>query len=53
MARRGDTVTTLAERINFPAAELARYNGVPVNASLNKGALLALPRRVAWMERSP
>ncbi|MBT0956342.1 peptidoglycan DD-metalloendopeptidase family protein [Alphaproteobacteria bacterium KMM 3653] len=46
VARRGDTVTDVANRIGLPVDELARYNGVPVDAKLNRGELLALPRRV-------
>ena len=47
VARRGDTVTTLASRIGLPAAELARFNGLPAEAPLRDGELVALPRRVA------
>ena len=47
VARRGDTVSTLATRIGLPAAELARYNGLPADAPLRDGELVALPRRVA------
>ncbi|WP_068117072.1 M23 family metallopeptidase [Tropicimonas marinistellae] len=52
VARRGDTVADVAARLGTIAPEeLARYNGVPVNAPLNQGEILALPRRVA--EPSP
>ncbi|MEM6739803.1 MAG: LysM peptidoglycan-binding domain-containing protein, partial [Pseudomonadota bacterium] len=51
VARRGDTVTDVAERIGLPAEELARFNGAPANAVLNNGEVLALPRRVS--EPSP
>ncbi|MFD0978483.1 peptidoglycan DD-metalloendopeptidase family protein [Tropicimonas aquimaris] len=52
VARRGDTVADVATRLGTVSAdELARYNGVPVNAPLNQGEVLALPRRVA--EPSP
>jgi lipoprotein NlpD len=52
IARRNDTVTDVAARLGtVPAEELARYNGVPVNARLNQGEVLALPRRVS--EPSP
>lgn len=47
VARRGDTVSTLASRIGLPAAELARFNGLPADAPLRDGELVALPRRVA------
>lgn len=51
VARRGDTLSSLASRIGLPLAELARYNGVPQDASLNKGEVIALPTRVT--EPSP
>ena len=47
VARRGDTVTTLANRIGLAPAELARYNGLPVDAGLREGELVVLPRRVS------
>ncbi|MBT2131172.1 peptidoglycan DD-metalloendopeptidase family protein [Aliiroseovarius lamellibrachiae] len=46
LARRGDTVAQVAERIGVPAAELARYNGIAADSVLRKDELLALPRRV-------
>ena len=51
MARRGDTVSTVAARIGLPESELAARNAVPPGAPLNAGAVLLLPRRVA--EPSP
>lgn len=52
VAQRGDTVASVASRLgSIGAEELARYNGMPVNAPLNQGEVLALPRRVA--EPSP
>ncbi len=51
LARRGDTVADVATRIGLPPEELARFNGAPVDAVLNRGEVLALPRRVA--EPSP
>ncbi len=47
VARRGDTVTSLATRIGLPPTELARFNGLPENAALNNGEVVVLPRRVA------
>lgn len=47
VARQGDTVTTVAGRIGMPAEELARFNGLPVDARLRDGEVLALPRRVS------
>ncbi|KIT14663.1 peptidoglycan DD-metalloendopeptidase family protein [Jannaschia aquimarina] len=46
VARRGDTVTDVAQRIGADAAELARFNGVTPDARLNRNAVLALPSRV-------
>lgn len=47
VAQRGDTVATVAQRVGVNAQELASYNAVSANAPLNKGAVLALPRRVS------
>ncbi|MEL6520481.1 MAG: peptidoglycan DD-metalloendopeptidase family protein [Pseudomonadota bacterium] len=47
VARRGDTVASVASRVGLPADELAQFNGVPANAALRKDEILALPRRVA------
>ncbi len=46
VANRGDTVASLAARVGIDAGELARYNAVAADATLNKGEVLALPRRV-------
>lgn len=46
MARRGDTVRTVAARIGMPASELARHNTLPDSVVLREGEILALPRRV-------
>lgn len=46
VARRGDTVTKVANRLGVPAAELARHNGIKADTPLRDGELLALPRRV-------
>ncbi|MCU9839518.1 peptidoglycan DD-metalloendopeptidase family protein [Ruegeria sp. WL0004] len=47
VARRGDSVTALADRVGLPAAELARFNGLQPGDGLREGEVLALPRRVA------
>ncbi len=47
VARRGDSVRSLAERIGLPAAELARFNALEPDMPLNEGQLLVLPRRVS------
>ncbi|MEM7752810.1 MAG: LysM peptidoglycan-binding domain-containing protein [Pseudomonadota bacterium] len=46
MARRGDTVRTVAARIGMPSEELARHNTLPDSVILREGEILALPRRV-------
>ncbi|MDJ1017155.1 MAG: peptidoglycan DD-metalloendopeptidase family protein [Paracoccaceae bacterium] len=46
VARRGDTVETVAARVGLPAAEVASYNALPLNVALREGAVVALPRRV-------
>lgn len=47
VAKRGDTVTDVANRIGLPAEELARYNGIDADVKMRPGEVLALPRRVA------
>ncbi|TCP43093.1 peptidoglycan DD-metalloendopeptidase family protein [Rhodovulum marinum] len=47
VARRGDTVGTVANRVGLPAEELARFNGIPGAAQLREGEIIALPRMVA------
>ncbi len=47
VARRGDTVESVASRIGFSSAELARFNGIAPGTTLNQDAVLALPSRVA------
>ena len=47
VARRGDTVATVASRIGLPAEELARHNGMRSGDTLRAGEVLSLPRRVA------
>ncbi|MGB8621448.1 MAG: LysM peptidoglycan-binding domain-containing protein, partial [Paracoccaceae bacterium] len=51
LARRGDTVADVAARVGLPAAQIARYNGIPEDVPLRQGELLALPARVS--EPSP
>ena len=46
VARRGDTVESVAQRIGSPVAELATFNGIPEDATLRQGEILALPRPV-------
>ncbi len=47
VARRGDSVTDLANRVGLPAGEVARFNGLEPDVKMREGEVLALPRRVA------
>lgn len=47
VARRGDTIGTVAQRVGLPAEELARFNGIDMAAQLRSGEIVALPRRVS------
>jgi murein DD-endopeptidase MepM/ murein hydrolase activator NlpD len=47
VARRGDTVASVASRVGLGAEELARYNALTTGDTLRDGEVLALPRRVA------
>ena len=47
VAREGDTVATVADRVGLAAGELASYNALQATAPLRAGELLALPTRVA------
>lgn len=51
VAKRDDTITTVAGRLGLNAAELANYNGIGADVKLRRDELIALPRRVA--EPSP
>ena len=51
VARRGDTVGDVATRVGLTPKELAKYNGIAIDAKLRKGEIIALPRRV--QEPSP
>ncbi len=47
VARRGDTVSSVAARLGIPADQLAGYNALSPDDSLRQGEVLALPVRVA------
>ena len=47
VARRGDSVQAVADRIGLSATELAEFNGIPDGTVLRDGEILALPNRVA------
>lgn len=47
LARRGDTVASVAARLGLPAEQLARFNALRPENPLRAGEVLALPVRVA------
>lgn len=47
VARRGDTVQDVAERIGVEADGLARFNGIDPGINLRAGEIIALPQRVS------
>lgn len=51
VARSGDTIRTIADRLNLDAGTLARFNGIEPDVRLNPNELVALPSRVT--EPSP
>lgn len=51
VARRGDTIASIASRLDLQSATLASYNGVSADATLREGEVVALPGRVT--EPSP
>lgn len=51
VARRGDTLRDVAQRINLDPEQLARFNGIDADVQLRKDEIIALPSRVA--EPSP
>ncbi len=46
VARRGEQVSGVAQRLGLDAEELARFNAIPVETELRQGEVLALPRRL-------
>ena len=53
LARPGDTVDSVAQRIGMSGAELARFNALTPETSLRAGEVLALPRIVAGGTGTP
>ena len=47
VARKGDTVSTLALRVGLSGDDLARFNALKATDNLREGEILALPTRVA------
>jgi len=46
LARRGDTVTDVANRVGLDAASLARFNGLAPDTPMRAGEVIALPGRI-------
>ncbi|MGX9353812.1 peptidoglycan DD-metalloendopeptidase family protein [Roseobacteraceae bacterium S113] len=53
VARRNDTLVTLARRIGANPAELAQFNGIDINDPLRQGEIVALPGRVSEPASGP
>lgn len=53
VARRGDTVESVAARLGQDPEALARFNGLGPKARLDRGAVIALPTRVAPRAPAP
>ncbi|MEM8959042.1 MAG: peptidoglycan DD-metalloendopeptidase family protein [Pseudomonadota bacterium] len=47
VARSGETIEQLSERLGLPAPQVARTNGLPAGATLRSGEVIVLPSRVA------
>lgn len=47
VARRGDTLQSVADRLGVDAAYLGEYNGIKPNEKLRAGEVVALPSRVS------
>lgn len=46
VAKRGDTLQDVADRLGLSVQELSSFNALPENVSLRQGEIIALPRRV-------
>ncbi len=53
VARKGDTVSTLALRVGLSGGELAQFNALKPTDTLRAGEILALPTRVAATGAGP
>ena len=53
VARRGDTLRSLANRIGMDADSLAKYNGTSPDAQLRQGEVVSLPSKVASSVPAP
>jgi murein DD-endopeptidase MepM/ murein hydrolase activator NlpD len=53
IARKGDTVASVADRVGISADRLARHNGLNANANLRKGEIIALPKGFRSLTAGP
>ncbi len=53
VARRGDTVADVANRVGLPARDVAEHNAIQPNDLLRDGEIIALPKRVSEPENGP
>jgi len=53
IAKFGDTLEILANRIGVDAQSLANYNGVKTSETLRPGEVIALPGKIAEVEADP
>ncbi len=47
VARQGDTIKNISDRLGLDSKNVARYNGMSARETLNEGQLISLPNRVS------
>ena len=47
VARQGDTIKNISDRLGLDSKSVARYNGMSSSETLNEGQLISLPNRVS------
>ncbi len=47
VARQGDTIKNISDRLGLDSKNVARYNGMSSRETLNEGQLISLPNRVS------
>ncbi|SMP30451.1 LysM peptidoglycan-binding domain-containing M23 family metallopeptidase [Shimia sagamensis] len=53
VAKRGDTLADISQRVGIPAEELSETNGIAQHVQLREGEVITLPRRVAEPSTAP
>ena len=53
VANPGETVSSIATRLGFSAAELGQFNGIDPNVALRGGEVVALPRQLPSVTAAP